>query len=115
MANQTSIRRGQQPIKSEGDASGNSANGGVNERDATPSKEQTIKDSLSEQIAMANKRDQSETRKLHEIAINQKTYNARITRQNFDNSPQIQYPRSGENIPHGRMNTTHYYNQLLTF
>ena len=41
----------------------------MNERDATPSLKQTIKDALSEQIAMANKRDRSETRKVHEIAI----------------------------------------------
>ena len=43
--------------------------GGVNEHNATPSLKRTIKDALSEQIAIAIKRDRSETRKLHEIAI----------------------------------------------
>ena len=41
----------------------------MNERDATPSIKHTIKDELSEQIAMVNKRDRSETSKLHKIAI----------------------------------------------
>ena len=67
MTNQTSIRGDRQSIKSESDASENLTSEGVIERDATL--KQTIKDALSEQIAMANKGDRSETRKLHEIAI----------------------------------------------
>ena len=69
LSNQTSTRGRRQPIKSEKHASENLTSEGVNERDATPSLKQTIKDALSEQIAMANKRDRNETRKLHEIAI----------------------------------------------
>ena len=69
LTNQTSIRGGHQPVRSESDASENLTNEGVNERDATPSIKQTIKDALSEQVAMANKRDRTETRELHEIAI----------------------------------------------
>ena len=69
LTNQTSIRGGRQPIKSVSDASEKPTSEGVNERDATPSLKQTINDALSEQIAMANKRNRSETRKLHENAI----------------------------------------------
>ena len=55
--NQTSISGGRQPMKNESDANENLANEGVNEPDDTQSIEQTVKDALSEQTAMSNKRD----------------------------------------------------------
>ena len=87
----------------------------MNERDATPSIKQTIKDALSEQVAMANKRDRSETRKLHEIAIKLPVKRP-VTLALIDKIPKI--PASNElekTYWQGRMNTTHYYNRLLTF
>ena len=70
LANEKPSRGGRQPIKSESDASEKTASKGAN--DVTPlSIKQTIRDAFTDQqqLTMARKRDASETRKLHELAI----------------------------------------------
>ena len=117
LTNQTSILGGRQPIKSEGDVTEIPTSEGVYERNVTPSLKQTIKDPLSEQIAMANKGDRSETRKLHEIAIKPPVKRPK-TLALVDKTSTIplksSIQRIGENIL-AYTSTTHYYNQLSTF
>ena len=69
LANEKPSRGGRQPIKSENDASEKETSEGAN--DATPRTiKQTIRDVfIEQQLEMARKRDASETRKLHELAI----------------------------------------------
>ena len=70
LANEEPSRGGRQPIKSESDASEKTTSKGAN--DVTPlSIKQTIRDAFTDQqqLEMARKRDASETRKLHELAI----------------------------------------------
>ena len=70
LANEKPSRGGRQPIKSESDASEKTTSKGAN--DVTPlSIKQTIRHAFTDQqqLEMARKRDASETRKLHELAI----------------------------------------------
>ena len=69
LANEKPSRGGRQPIKSEKDAIEKESSEGAN--DATPRTiKQTIRDVfIEQQLEMARKRDASETRKLHELAI----------------------------------------------
>ena len=69
LANEKPSRGGRQPIKNENDASEKETSKGAN--NATPRTiKQTIRDVfIEQQLEMARKRDASETRKLHELAI----------------------------------------------
>ena len=87
----------------------------MNECNATPSLKQTIKDALSEQIAMSNKRDRSETRNLHEIAIKppvKRPLTLALVNKTSTIPLKSSIQRIGENILAG---TYEHYNQSSTF
>ena len=84
----------------------------MNERDATPSLKPTIKDALSEQIAMANKRDRSETLKLHEIAIEQPVKRP-ITLASVDKTSTIPLKASNQRIGENSFAGTYEHDPLL--